>query len=277
MKPIAVTGLIILFLFGIKPGQAQDDDIIFKDAFHFSQMQWHPFEFQANQNFDVGFQCEMTSLVTGTVSPFSYFLTFDGSGQVNFVIFTDAHNPYQLAGSYIYRNDVIEYQADSMGFTMEFSARKIFPRLGMLGYFEADGQANSEASRMRCLAYAHGYNPQPESFQRFSCPSQVTAAGSYENAFEWAMLTASNTVLSGSLFRQRDFYAHGNISGEPDLIERSDFGLYRLVGDTAYLDFNYGPDLNNPFSDWNQSLATLSNSGQVLNIPDGLPPIGACQ
>lgn len=250
--------------------RAQTDDLIFRDLF-----ETHPFAYRANEPFDVTFFCELLYTDNNTISQNRYYFDFDfDNGLIGgFTLDTGAF--VVVNGDYAFTNGEITINAtDGFGANFDMTSTAIEARLGMVGYFRAAGQALGRPGQLGCIAIGHGYDTATEVYERYVCDDQPTAAGTYSNVVELSAFDSTiNQFVVGAAFRQRDYYATGNTTGNPTLIERNDFGLFRRQGNAVYLDFTLGP-LMLAFSDWNLAVAQAQNN--ALAIDAFQPAVAPC-
>lgn len=239
------------------------------------------FRFTPNQPFDVIFQCRLRNAQTNQESNLNYFFDFHGNGSLVSAIPLDQGSVIRLSGNYAYQNDEIGFTAAGsydlgggpVPLSFAFSTEQIIPRLGLVWYFTAAGERRDGlvlggqpvAVTLRCAAIGHRYNPDVV-FRSYGCPDQITAAGTYSNAFEFDF----NADLPGGAFRQRDFYATGTTTGDPTLIERAEAGIYRRVGNELYIDFSVVPGAQPIFSDFNELRARFA-AGAAQLVVDPFP------
>lgn len=249
---------------------AQVNEVIFRDLF-----ETHPFAYRANEPFDVLFFCELLYTDNNTVSQNRYYFDFDfDNGLVGgFTLDTGAF--VVVNGDYTFANGQITITAtDGFGANFAMTTTEIEARLGMVGYFRAAGQGLGRPAQLGCIAIGHGYDTGAEVYERYVCDDQVTAAGTYSNVIELSAFDSTlNQFVAGAAFRQRDYFATGTTTGDPTLIERNDFGLFRRQGGELYLDFTLGP-LMPAFSDWNMTAALTQNNALAIDAFD--PPVPPC-
>lgn len=250
-----------------------------------------PFPFVPNQPLDVIVQCEQTFVDTNTVSNIAYFFDFRLDGTVLGQFRTDSNDTISVEGTYTYAGDRIEFEAAgtyNLGGQLReiaFTQRtdRVLPRLGLVGYFDGSGTVSDipfgaprtpSPATMRCLTVGHRSNqPQPPTRrQRFECPDQPSAAGTFTNVFEFD----TSPFIPGSAFRQRELYTGLSGVGEPNLIWRSEFGIYRQDGDRVYIDFTPAPGVEPSFPDFVSTVGQLRGGGTQLVIPDFPATLETC-
>ncbi|MEO1132154.1 MAG: hypothetical protein AAFX40_05535 [Cyanobacteria bacterium J06639_1] len=250
------------------PGQQNDPELL---------------PFVPNQPLDIIVQCEQT-FADGQISQLAYFFDFREDGSVFGQFTTDSSDTISTQGTYTYADDRIEFetrgtyalggQPREVAFTQ--GSNRILPRLGLVGYFDSTGTTSDiplgfpdapSPSTMRCITVGHRKNQPPTGRQRFECPDQPTAGGTFTNVFEFD----TSPALPGSAFRQRDLYTGLSGVGDPDFIWRSDLGIYRQVGDLLYVDFSLPPEEQPSFPNFVTNVAQLRNGGTQLFV-DEFPP-----
>jgi len=271
MKISSLTLLLFSALTWTLDAQAQPDDPIFQDRY-----EPQTFVYDPDDPLDVLFYCEMFYTDTGTPSQNRYYFDFslDGSLQGGFTL--DTGDFVTVDGSYSVANGPITFTAtNGLGADFSMTTDSITPRLGMVGFFTAIGSGLGRPARLACIAIGHGYDTATEQYERYECQDQPTAAGTYANVIELnAFDPTINQFVQGAAFRQRDFYAGGSTIGDPTLIERNDFGIFRRDGNRVLLDFTRGP-LPLAFGDWNTAIAEAANDALGINAFD--PPLPPCQ
>ena len=251
--------------------RAQANDLIFQDFFEI-----HPFAYRPNDPLDVLFYCELFYTDTNTPSQNRYYFDFAPDGSLFGGFSLDTGGFVTVDGSYNVAGGQIELTAtNGAGADFAMTTNAITPRLGIVGYFNAIGQGLGRPAQLTCVAIGHGYDTALEEYERYVCQDQPTAAGTYANVIELnAFDSTINQFVLGAAFRQRDFYASGTTTGDPTLIERNDFGIFRRDGNRLFLDYTLGP-LQPTFSDWNVAVAEVANDALAINAFD--PPLPPCQ
>ena len=271
MKGLRLALVIWYVAAGATGVNAQTNDVIFQDLFEI-----HPFVYRPDDPLDVLFYCGLQYTDDGSPSQNTYYFDFDPNGDLIGGFTLDTGGFVTVNGDYTVNGGQIELSAtNGFGADFDLTTEVIVPRLGMVGYFSAVGQALGRPGRMTCLAVGHGYDTATEVYERYECQDQPTAAGIYSNVIELSAFDSTiNQFVLGAAFRQRDFYASGTTTGEPTLIERNDFGIFRRQGNLLYLDFTAGP-LGLAFSDWNTAIADAGNDALAIDAFD--PPLPPCQ
>ncbi|MFK7954777.1 MAG: hypothetical protein AB8B96_01685 [Lysobacterales bacterium] len=250
---------------------AQPNDVIFQGGFEPTN-----FDYRPNDPLDVLFFCELLYTDTNTPSQNLYYFEFtpDGSLQGGFTL--ESGGFVILNGNYTVANGPFTFSASNgLGADFDMTTDAITPKLGMVGYFTATGDGLGRPAQLACLAIGHGYNTTAEVYERYQCNDQPTTAGTYTNVIELnAFDSTINRFVQGAAFRQRDFFASGATTGDPTLIERNDFGIFRRDGDRVLLDFTLGP-LQPTFSDWNTAVANAANNALAIDLFN--PPLPPCQ
>ncbi|MEM7705008.1 MAG: hypothetical protein AAF358_05615 [Pseudomonadota bacterium] len=271
MKAFGHALLLFLALLWASKGSAQPNDVIFIGDF-----EPRDFVYQPNEPLDVLFFCELFYTDDSTLSQNRYYFdfAFDGAVQGGFQV--DTGDFVTVNGNYTITNGQITFDATN-GFGADFAmtTNTITPRLGIPGFFGATGNGLGRPAQLACIAIGHGYDTATEVYERYECQDQLTAAGTYSNVIELnAFDSTINLFVPGAAFRQRDFFASGTTTGDPTLIERNDFGIYRRDGNRVFLDFTLGP-LPLSFSDWNTATADAVNNSLAIGEFD--PPLPPCQ
>lgn len=271
MKATGPALLLFLTLLWATNAYAQPNDVIFIGDF-----EPRDFVYDPNAPLDVLFFCDLFYTDDNTPSQNSYYFDFAFDGAVQGGFRVDTGDFVTVNGSYTITNGQITFDATN-GFGADFAmtTETITPRLGIPGYFFAIGSGLGRPAQLACIAIGHGYNTTNDMYERYECQDQPTAAGIYANVIELNAFDSTISVfVPGAAFRQRDFFASGTTTGDPTLIERNDFGIYRREGNRLFLDFTLGP-VPLIFGDWNVATADAVNNSLVIDEFD--PPLPPCQ
>ncbi len=230
------------------------------------------------------FQCGVHYVNTNENSPLWHYLNFLSDGSLEIAIETDTGRWFTGSGTYSAQrllglrgfNATIDYESgDGTPRRAEFNLRNVQTTYGlkMVRYFDAFGSVIDSGVQhpieMYCQAIGHRYNATAHNAHlRFRCPDQATAAGVFENTFEF------NSSIPGNAFRQQSFYANGSSNPNP-INERSEDGMFRRNGNNITIDFNTNPILaSQRFSDFNELHGEIVSNGSQLQLVIDEFPVG---